>query len=156
MRQAAEDVARVAPLDTNVAFWGRLDGTFTYAMRAYTGRPDLGVIRLDKLLLGGVEVSLSRGFTQKDLSVQQIVEQLRRLHVQYVVMQTRYADNIGVIRRLGEALRSDRFKEIERVPMTANYRFSYLDDLVIYRAVADVPGGRVAPPIEVKLLDKSF
>src|SRR5262249_9199205 len=50
LRESAEIVARLAPPDTNVAFWGHLDGTFIYAMRSYSGRPDLGVLRLDKIM----------------------------------------------------------------------------------------------------------
>ena len=66
MRQAAMDVARLAPPETNIAFWGRLDGTFIYAMRAYTGRNDLGVVRLDKLLFRDVAIAFDQGFTQQN------------------------------------------------------------------------------------------
>ena len=125
-------------------------------MRAYTGRNDLGVIRLDKLLLSDVAVSFNWGFTQRNLSAEQIVEKLQALHVQYVVTQPQYLDDIDVIRRLNDALLSNKFREVERIPMTANYPFSYINELIIYRAVADVPKGRVAPPIEVKLIHKSF
>jgi 4-amino-4-deoxy-L-arabinose transferase-like glycosyltransferase len=156
MRQAALDVARLAPPETNVAFWGRLDGTFIYAMRADTNRMDLGVIRIDKLLLGDVAVALDLGFSEKDWDAKQIVEQLRRLHVQYVVMQTRYEDEIGVIHRLGEALQSDEFQEVEHIPMTSNYPFPYVTELVIYRATAEVPRGRIAPPIALKIINKAF
>ena len=156
MRQAAQDVARLAPLETNVAFWGQLDGTFTYAMRAYTDRMDLGVVRLDKLLLSGVKISLDRGFTEKNLTADQIAEQLRSLHVQYVVMQTDYRTDIGAIHRLSEVLHSDKFKEVEHIPMTANYPLPYLSDLAIYRAVTEVPRGRIAPPIDINILNRSF
>jgi 4-amino-4-deoxy-L-arabinose transferase-like glycosyltransferase len=156
MRQAAQDVARLAPPETNVAFWGRLDGTFIYAMRAYTNRMDLGVVRMDQLLLGNVAVAFERGFVQKDLSAKQIVEQLQTMHVQYVVMQSQYGDEIGVVHRLSEALQSDKFQEVERIPMTANYPFPYLNELIIYRAVAEVQRGRIAPPIEVKIINKTF
>lgn len=155
-RQAAQDVARLAPPETNVAVWARFDGTFIYAMRAYTGRNDLGVIRLDKLLLSDVANAFEWGFTQRNLSTEQIVEKLQALHVQYVVTQPQYLDDIDVIRRLNDALLSNKFREVERIPMTANYPFSYINELIIYRAVADVPKGRVAPPIEVKLIHKSF
>lgn len=156
MRQAAQEVARLSPKNSNVAFWGRLDGTFIFAMRAYTGRDDLGVVRLDKLLLRGVAVGLDRGFKETNYSAQDIAAKLRALHVQYIVLQTHYGQEIGSIQRLTEALHSSDFREVNRIPMTSNYPFPYLDDLVIYRATADVPAGRVAPSIEVKLLNRSF
>lgn len=156
MRRSAEDVSRLAPRETNVAFWGRLDGSFIYAMRAYTGRTDLGVVRLDKLLFSDVAISFAEGFTQAKLNAAQIVEKLQDLHVQYVVMQTNYHDDFEVIRQLEKALHSDKFEEVERVPMAANYPFSYVSQLVIYKALADVPRGRVAPPLQVKIIQKSF
>jgi hypothetical protein len=61
MREAAEAVAQLAPPETNVAFWGSHDGTFVYAMRAYSGRRDLGVVRLDKVLLSDVAVYVEHG-----------------------------------------------------------------------------------------------
>ena len=157
MRQAAQEVARLAPPDTNVAFWGRIDGTFVYAMRAYASRPDLGVVRLDKLLLNDVKIMLERGFTQKDWATDEIIAQLRNLHVQYVVMQTRYGESFTEIQRLAEALRSDKFQEVRRIPMTSNFSFRYYtDELVIYRAVGPVAPGRVAPPIEIGIIGKSI
>jgi len=156
MRQAAQEIARLAPPDTNVAFWGRLDGTFIYAMRAYTGRPDLGVVRLDKLLLNNVQIMLERGFTQKDWTTDEIIAQLRNLHVQYVVMQPRYANDLTEVQRLAEVLQSDKFQEVEQIPMNSNFPFRYVNELVIFRAVADVPRGRVAPPIEIGIIGKSI
>ena len=74
VRQAAQDVARVAPQDTNVAFWGWFDGTFIYAMRAYAGRPDLGVVRLNKVLVN-YTVGLGLGFVPQDLTAEQIKQE---------------------------------------------------------------------------------
>ena len=156
VRQAAQDVARVAPSESNIAFWGRLDGTFIYAMRAYTRREDLGVVRLDKLLLTNVAVSFEWGFREETLDAAQIVAELERLHVQYVVMQTHYRDDIGVVRELQEALASPQFTEVGRVPMAANYPFSSISEFIIYRAAKQVPRGRVAPSLEVKIMQKRF
>jgi 4-amino-4-deoxy-L-arabinose transferase-like glycosyltransferase len=156
MRQAALEVAAIAPKDSNVAFWGRLDGTFIYAMRAYTNRPDLGVVRLDKLLLGDVAISLERGYTEKPLTPDAIADQLRDLHAQYVVSQTVYGANIGVIGALDTALHSPRFREVKRIRMTSNAAYDYVTELVIYRLTEDVPPGRVAPSIDIKVINKSF
>jgi hypothetical protein len=57
---------------------------------------------------------------------------------------------------LGEALGSDKFSEVERIPMTANYGKGYMADLVIYRMKAEVPRGRVAPSMQIKLLGRSL
>lgn len=157
LRQAALDVARAAPVDSNVAFWGYLDGTFVYAMRAYANRPDLGVVRLDKLLFDDVAVSLDRGFAEKNLRPQEIIEQLRDLHVQYVVMQPDYMNRVSIIQRLQEALDSATFVKVKSISMTSDYPSrAILGNLIIYRAVSAVPPGRVAPHIQVKLINRSL
>jgi hypothetical protein len=157
MRQAAQDLVRLAPEETNIAFWGNFCQAFIYAMRAYNDRMDLGVVRLDKLLLRDVAITLDWGFTEEDLSEEQIVEQLRNLHVQYVVIQTHYyEDRISVIHRLSNALQSDKFREVERIAITTNDPTSRIGELVLYRAVAEVAQGRIAPPIRVKILNRTF
>jgi 4-amino-4-deoxy-L-arabinose transferase-like glycosyltransferase len=156
MRQAAEAVAQLAPPETNVAFWGSRDGTFVYAMRAYSGRRDLGVVRLDKILLSDVAVYVEHGFKENAISPDELTDTLYNLHVQYVVFQTRYHDDLASVKVLEKTLGSDKFSEVERIPMTANYGKGYLADLVIYRMKAEVPRGRVAPSMQIKLLGRSL
>jgi 4-amino-4-deoxy-L-arabinose transferase-like glycosyltransferase len=155
-REAAESVAQLAPPETNVAFWGSRDGTFIYAMRAYSGRRDLGVVRLDKILLSDVTVYLEHGFKENVISPDELTNTLRDLHVQYVVYQTRYHDDLASVKALQEALGSNKFSEVERIPMTANYGKGYMADLVIYRMKEEVPRGRVAPAMQIKLLGRSL
>ena len=57
---------------------------------------------------------------------------------------------------LEEALDSDKFAEVERIPMTANYGKGYMADLVIYRMKEEVPRGRVAPSMQIELLGRSL
>ncbi len=156
MREAAKAVAELAPPETNVAFWGSRDGTFVYAMRAYSGRPDLGVVRLDKILLSEVAAYVERGFKENVIGPDELADTLLNLHVQYVVFQTRYHDDLASVKALEEALGSDKFSEVERIPMTANYGKGYMADLVIYRMKEEVPRGRVAPAMQIKLLGRSL
>jgi hypothetical protein len=81
---------------------------------------------------------------------------LRGLHIQYVIFQTRYHDDLGSVRALERALSSDKFSEVARIPMTANYGKHYMADLVIYRLNEEVPRGRVAPSMQIKLLGRSL
>jgi Dolichyl-phosphate-mannose-protein mannosyltransferase len=160
MRQAAQDIAKVAPQETNVAYLGHYDGTFIYGMRAYGGRPDLGIVRLSKVLIN-YTVMLEWGFTQKNWNAEQIIEQLRNLHVQYVAVEAGYGADIQVIKNLNAALGSDRFREVGRIKMQSNYpvgptpvgtNLFGVTEVVIYRAVEDVPRGLVAPSMELNML----
>lgn len=156
MREAADAVAKAAAQDSNVAFWGRWDGSFIFDLRAYGGRPDLGVLRLDKLLLSDVVVSFDLGMKDNGLEPDQIIEALRALHIQYVVYQTGFRTDIDSVRTLGALLETDRFDRVSDIKMTANYPFSYVTDLVIYRFREPPAPGRVLPPVEIKLLGKSL
>ena len=74
-------------------------------------------------------------------------------------------------RNLNAALGSEKFREVERIKMRSNRANSfffqnypdiwisgdaYLTEVVIYRAVEEVPRGRVAPPMDLKLVGQSF
>jgi 4-amino-4-deoxy-L-arabinose transferase-like glycosyltransferase len=155
-REAAEAVALLAPPQTNVGFWGSLDGTFIYALRAYTPRRDLGVVRIDKLLFRNVTVYLENGYTQKIMTPEQITDLMFKLHIQYLVVQTGFHDNIAAVKPFYQALSSDKFAEVERIPMTSNYPFPFVTQLVIYRLKADVPPGLVAPHMQIELLGRSL
>jgi 4-amino-4-deoxy-L-arabinose transferase-like glycosyltransferase len=156
MREAADTVAKLAPKDSNVGFWGRWDGSFIFDMRAYEGRPDLGVLRLDKLLLSDVVVSFDLGVKDKGLSPEEILDALRTYHVQYVVFQTQFREDIPSVAAMGRLLHSDRFEPVGNVKIAANDKFSYLTDLTLYRFREELPPGRVLPPVEIKLLGKSL
>ncbi len=139
------------------------------SMRAYAERPDLGVVRLNKVLVH-YTVGLGLGFVPQDLTAEQIKQKLRRLRVEYVVVQEGYAARIPVIPSLYTVLRTDAFQEVARISMTANYPTSYLvarwddgffprgylSDFVIYRATWDVPAGRVVPAMRLGVIGRSL
>jgi 4-amino-4-deoxy-L-arabinose transferase-like glycosyltransferase len=137
------------------AFGGRATALL-YMRCAYSRRRDLGVVRLDKILLSEVAVYVEHGFKEKAIKPDELTDTLRDLHVQYVVFQTRYHNDLTSVKVLEEALGSDKFSEVERIPMTANYGKGYMADLVIYRMKAEVPRGRVAPSMQIKLLGRSL
>jgi hypothetical protein len=156
MREAADAVAKAAAQDSNVAFWGKWDGSFIFDLRAYGGRPDLGVLRLDKLLLSDVVVSFNLGMKDKGLTADQIVEAFRAYHIQYVVFHAGFRTDIDSVKTMQALLDTDRFERMSDVEMRADYPFQYITDLVIYRFREPPAPGRVLPPVEVKLLGKSL
>src|SRR5207249_3467082 len=64
--KAASIVAGIAPHGSTVLFSGYRDGSFTFNMRAREDRPDLNVLRADKVLLR-VAVRRELGVEQKPL-----------------------------------------------------------------------------------------
>ena len=141
--------------ETNVGFWGALDGTYVYAMRAYSGPSDLGIVRLDKLLFSNLQVYFEHGYSQNVMQPEEITDLLAKLHTQYV-MQTGFHDDVAAVKMLAAALGSDKFSEVARIPMNANYRDTIIVELIIYRANEEVPRGRVSPAMQIKLLGRSL
>jgi len=150
-KSAAISVAELSPPNTNVAFWGRHDGTFVFAMRCCTGRPDLGVVRLDKILFNDAAVYLERAKSQS-LSGSQITDAIAGLHAQYVVFQEGYLASEPSVRALQQELQSNRFKFVRTIKMSSNYPFSNITRLDIYRLARNVPHTRASKPIEIRII----
>jgi hypothetical protein len=53
-----------------------------------------------------------------------------------------------------KVLGPNKFSEVERIPMTANYGKGHMADLLIYRMTAEVSRGRVAPSMQIELLGR--
>src|SRR5262249_9088720 len=140
----------------NVAFWGHLDGTFIYGMRAYSGRPDLGIVRLDKIMFHDVAVYFEAGLKENELTPERITDEIVKLHAQYVVIQTGYMADYPVVKALQTAVQSGKFREIKRITMSSNYALTDVTELVIYCLVEQVPPGRVPPTMQIKLINKTL
>ena len=155
MHAAAVIVSKVAPQDTNVAVWCRYDGTFVFDMRAYGRRPDLGVVRMDKVLFSDVAVGFERGYKTNEFDVISLLRRLKALHVQYVVFQTGYMQNTAPVATLAKLLATGAFIHVTNIRMSANYAFSPITTLQIYRLKQDLPPGRPNQKILIGILGKS-
>ena len=122
------------------------DGTFTFAMRAYTKRPDLGRGgRLDKVLFKNLAVAFERGFTRENRTAAEIGKILVNLHVQYVVFQSGYMSDDPEVHQLDPLLHSPVYTEVATISMQANYPFSPITALHVFRLKQDVPRAGQAP-----------
>ena len=61
-------------------------------------------------------------------------------------------ENVREVHQLEIALHSDKFTEVAEIPMHANYRFSPITVLNVYRLKAAVPHVRVSPHIQIQML----
>lgn len=156
MRAAATIVAKAAPHDTNVAVWCRYDGTFVFDMRAYGKRPDLGIVRLDKVLFRNVTVGFDRGYKSNHFDVDSLLGKMKALHVQYVVFQTGYMQDAAPVAVLAKLLATGAFVHVGSVKMAANYAFSPITTLQIYRLKEKLPPGRPNDKIQIGILGRSI
>ena len=145
--QAADFMARHAPVGSKVLFSGYRDGSFVFNMRAREDRPDLSVIRADKLLLK-VAVRRELGVGQKHLTEKEMAEQFNRLGVHYLVVQPGFWNDLEVMQRFENLLATNQFQEVARIPTHANFN-AHEKELVIYRNLGEV--NQAATPLELDL-----
>jgi hypothetical protein len=67
-------------------------------------------------------------------------------------MQTGFHNDLAAVMKLETAFVSKKSTKAERIPMYANYRNAVVAELIIYRANEEVPRGRSASSMEMKLL----
>jgi hypothetical protein len=71
-------------------------------------------------------------------------------------MQTGLHNDLAAAMKLETAFVSKKSTKAERIPMYANYRNAVVAELIIYRANEEVPRGRGASFMEMKLLGWSL
>lgn len=153
----AETVAKVAalaPRESAVLFSGYRDGAFIFNMRARQDRPDLSVVRSDKLLLT-VAVRRELGVAEKGLSEQEILEIIDRMGIHYVVAQPGFWDDLAVMQRLERVLNSDRFERVAVVATPANFN-AHEKKLVIYRNLGNVQTPSAATTIDLPIIGRKI
>jgi hypothetical protein len=134
--EAARFVMEHAPENSMVLFSGYRDGNFIFNMRA-GDRPDLGVVRADKLLLQ-FAIERERGVRDRGITGVQIEEMIRRYAVRYVVAQTDFWRDLPSMRALDELLHDNtRFRPVSRIALQANFP-NPDHELVIYEYMAEI------------------
>lgn len=118
--EAAEFVAAHAPPRDVMLFSGYRDGSFIFNLRAKGTRPDLTVLRADKLLLR-VAIERRRGIEEKEYTEPEIAELLGKYGVHYVVAQEDFWTDLTPMARLQRVLRSERFEEVTTIRTAANF-----------------------------------
>lgn len=150
--QAAAEMARLAPQGSTVLFSGYRDGAFVFNMRAQEERPDLQVMRADKLLLS-VAVRRELGVEQKGLTEPEIAEALNANAVHYVVMQPGFWIDLEAMQRFERVMATDQFEEVARIETPANFP-AHETQLVIYRNRGQVAQQRPSGNIELKIIKR--
>jgi hypothetical protein len=118
-REAVAYVAAHAPRNSVVLFSGYRDGSFVFNMRACKNRPDLAVLRADKLLLR-VTQRRELGIQERDFTPAQIADLLNRYGVSYVVNQPNFWDDLTIMQRLQTVLKNGSFTKLTSIPVSGN------------------------------------
>lgn len=151
--QVVDYIAKVAPRNSNVLFSGYRDGAFIFNMRAHANRPDISIIRADKLLLR-IAVRRELGVQQKSYSEAEIARLINKVGVHYVVAQPDFWTDLDQMARLQAVLHGKQFQEVKRFRMHANYR-AQEKELVVYRNLGPVATGPIDITTELPIIERS-
>jgi len=151
---AARYIATHAPKESAVVFSGYRDGSFIFNMRARQDRPDLSVVRADKLLLR-VAVRRELGVEQKSFDESEIVAMIDRLGAHYVVAQPGFWNDLAVMQRFERVLSSAHFEKVATIQTPANYP-AHESALSIYRNRGNVAAKAGRVDIDLPMINRSI
>ncbi len=144
-QEAAELVAARAPSKSAVLFMGQRDGSFTFSVRARSNRPDISVVRADKLLLRVIQ-RRELGVVDRGIPAEQIAKMLNDYGVAYAVSEPGFWDDLKSVRELNAVLNS-RFRKVAEIKIESNV--SHHDRrLDVYQNLTDVS---LAPRRRIRL-----
>jgi Dolichyl-phosphate-mannose-protein mannosyltransferase len=152
--RAAAFVAEAAPKDSAVIFSGYRDGAFVFNMRAREDRPDLSVVRADKLLLR-VAVRRELGVEEKAVAEGEIAALIDRVGAAYLVVQPGFWIDLPAMQRFERVLASRQFEKVATIPTPANYP-SQEKELVIYRNMGNVAPKANRIDIDLPMINRTF
>jgi hypothetical protein len=134
-QEAAELIAAKAPRNSAILFMGQRDGSFTFNVRARSHRPDISVIRADKLLLR-VTQRRELGIVDRGIPADQIATMLNEYGITYAVSEPGFWDDLKSVNELDSVLKG-RFAKVAEIKVQAN--IDHKDrQLNVYRNLTDV------------------
>ncbi len=142
-REAVDLIASRAPRNTVVVFSGARDGSFIFNVRARGDRPDLTVLRADKMLLR-VTQRRELGVEQKPIAEEEIGEMLNRYGARYIVSQPNFWDDLQAMQRFQRVLHTDQFRRIATIPVMASNTGHDDHQLEIFENLGAVTSGEQA------------
>jgi hypothetical protein len=117
--QAADYVVSRAPRGSVILFSGYRDGAFVFDVRRRVDRPDLWVLRADKLLLR-VPQRRELGLEELKVSEADTLDMINRFGVSYVVNQANFWDDLKNMQQLQHVLHSSQFRKVAVIPVSSN------------------------------------
>jgi hypothetical protein len=142
--KAADYVAAHAPRGSVILFSGYRDGAFTFDVRRRVDRPDLSVLRADKLLLR-VPQRRELGVEELKVSEAELLDMMDRFGVSYIVNQPNFWDDLKNMQEMQHVLHSPQFRKVADIPVLSNVNDHLDRELEIYENLARVRVSRKEP-----------
>jgi hypothetical protein len=111
-------LARSVPQNGVVAYLGYRDGNLIFDLAAIRERPDIAVVRIDKLLLSAPVGERRRGVKQNDYDEVGIAALLRDLGASYFVVQPGFWSDFAVMAKFDTVVHGLDYQKVERFKLT--------------------------------------
>lgn len=135
-KEAAENIARTIPANSTVLFSGYRDGSFIFNIKTYQDRPDISVLRADKLLLK-VAIKREMGVEEKKLSESEIINIINKNGVTYLVVDPEFWIDLPIMQKLQKVLTYPQFQKIQTINIESNKPIKD-KQLVIYKNTGNI------------------
>jgi 4-amino-4-deoxy-L-arabinose transferase-like glycosyltransferase len=117
-RAAAEFVAATAPAGSNVLLLAHRSANFIFALRCYTERGDIRVVRAEKLY---TDYRISKEFgisTSATLDEHAMLDGMRTRNIAMVVVERGFWDDVPAIRQLHGLLAGQPFERLQSIALS--------------------------------------
>jgi hypothetical protein len=134
--ETAQNISEIAPPGSRVLFSGWRDGPFIFALHSLSPRPDLTVVRGDKLWFN-IRIMPSLGLGERKLSAEDMLDLFYRYGIRYFVVEKGFWDDVPVQRTFNQLMETKDFEVVSRIPLTG--RVSQSDkEIIIYRSLRPI------------------
>ena len=149
--EGARLVAQAAPADSSVLLLAHRSSNFIFDLRAYENRPDLRVVRAEKLLTH-YRVNRDFGITDSGLDRTAIVQLLDENNVATLAIERDFWRDLPSVGRLHDVLTQEPFERIASVPLITLHRDEKAGVMDIYRRRDYTPRRRPDVTVDVPLI----
>jgi hypothetical protein len=136
----------MAPQNAKVLFAGNQDGNFIFNIRQHKNRPDISIIRADKIFLN-IAIMPNHGLNPKDFTYNQVQQTLNQLGISYVVTVPHIWSETQPMAYLAQILESKMFQEVSKIALTGNTSDT---ELLIYKNLNPLPRNPVGFDMELR------
>ncbi len=155
-REAAEVSARTAEPHSNILLLAHRSANFIFAMRVYTERSDVRMLRAEKLY---TTYKISQHFGQaqgREMDASALLEDLAAHNVSTVVLQRGLWRNVTILQLLESLVHGPNFVLIESIKLELNPATEPVEFLDVYRRLDYRPRPEREIVLDIPLIGRRF
>jgi hypothetical protein len=145
------EVIRSAPPDSSIIYAAHDESPLIFGLRAAGSRPDLSVVRLDKILFR-IKVTRSAGVEEMAVGKAALLDTFRRLRVARFVVQPGFWGDLKNMQMFTQLLGDPEFRAVGRFPLQSNYPHP-TRELMLYEYTGPMAEKKAKPEYRLDIVD---